>query len=611
MSVFIDNISLTYGNMVIVNDYMYICTDNLPISSISKISMTDPIHDRNNSWNISYSYNSIAYSNGYLYAAGSGPGAIRKLSITDPNDNNYSWGNNPGFVSNLYADDNYLYIAYLNNNDFRRTAKLRIQRINLTNRVSEPFFSIDDLLTPSATITTTYGIITYYGYLYISLSNSSYKTIGKISLSNPTNDFDLQWVNGFPALSDSPLGLTIGNGYLYVICYNRFTSNNYKISKISISNPTTDYDRFWLSINQAADYLSYYENNIYVLQRRRVIKTQADTLIGLYNPKGLVINNGYFYVANSNNTISKIKTSNLVVLDVYTYYTSYISLVMFNGYLYAANNNSIIKIDLSNPAIFVSPWPSQGVINALSLNGSGWVATDGNYLYITNNNSISRISLTVPNLDYTANWVSVNNTTGMTVYNGYLYACTSDNKIYRISLTNKTIFTWATISQGLNNPQGIVNDGTYLYVANYNTNRICQISITNPNSNYNISWATNSQGLNGPVGLTTYNGHLYATNYINNTITQLSLPTPPVPPPTPTPPTPTPPYLVDNAMESCLNTQTIESCNTSCKPSYKKLVTSGNDPSISKAMLISLRIKTAKRNNCNVVNYIKNDSSCY
>lgn len=72
-----------------------------------------------------------------------------------------------------------------------------------------------------------------------------------------------------------------------------------------------------------------------------------------------------------------------------------------------------------------------------------------------------------------------------------------------------------------------------------------------------------------------------------------------------------PPYLVDSVMKSCFNTPILKSCNTSCKPSYKNLVTSGNDPSISKAMLISMRIKTAKRNNCNVVNYIKSSSSCY
>jgi hypothetical protein len=330
--------------------------------------------------------------------------------------------------------------------------------------------------------------------------------------------------------------------------------------------------------------------------------------------KGIVAFNGYLYTTQGGN-ISQTNISSQIKTTFYDDNIEYISLVTFNGYLYAANSNSIIQIDLSNPNNVVSPWPSQGLINAISLNGSGWVATDGNYLYITNNNSISRISLTVPNLDYTANWVSVNNPTGMTIYNGYLYACTSDNKIYRISLTSKSIFTWATNFQGLNNPQGIVNDGTYLYVANYNVNRICQISITNPNINYNISWATNSQGLNGPFGLTTYNDYLYATNSninINiNIITQLDLPTPPVPPTPPAPPAPTPPYVIDDAMESCLIDTQLKSCNTSCKPSYKKFVTSGNDPSISKAMLISMRIKTAKRNNCNVVNYIKNDSSCY
>ena len=410
--------------------------------------------------------------------------------------------------------------------------------------------------------------------------------------------------------------IEIVDGYLYSISYGLA-----RIFKISLTDPINDSNFNWLTVqNYDCYFLFYYDDYIYIdnldnkdYEPNYVTRVLADPPIALFNPKGLLINNGYFYVANLNNTINKINTSNLLDFIVYTYYTNYISLVTFNGYLYAANNNSIIRIDLSNPTIVVSPWPSQGLINALSLNGSGWLATDGNYLYITNNNSISRISLTIPNLDYDANWVSVNNPTGMTVYNGYLYVCTSDNKIYRISLTNKSIFTWATNMQGLNNPQGIVNDGKYLYVANYTTNRICQISITNPNINYNISWANTSNGLDGPFGLTTYNGYLYASNSNIgiNTITQLDLPIPPVPPTPPAPPAPTPPYVIDDAMESCLIDTPIISCNTICKPSYRKFVTSGNDPSISKAMLVSMRIRTAKRNNCNVVNYVKNDSSCY
>ena len=124
-----------------------------------------------------------------------------------------------------------------------------------------------------------------YSYLYVSNTSINSNNISKISLTNPSTDYVQNWataaVQGFNELNC----LAIKGNYLYASNYNSYTpqQNVGNICKISLTNPSTDYVQNWAT----------------------------NAVQKLYYPTCLVIYEDYLYVSNSFGTsVSKISLTN-------------------------------------------------------------------------------------------------------------------------------------------------------------------------------------------------------------------------------------------------------------------------------------------------------------
>jgi DNA-binding beta-propeller fold protein YncE len=263
----------------------------------------------------------------------------------------------------------------------------------------------------------------------------------------------------------------------------------------------------------------------------------ATSVQGLWGPFGIATNNGYLYVTNADDTISKILISN-----PNTYTASWATstqglngprgIAIDNGYLYVTNNydSTISKILISNPNTYTASWAT----STQGLNDPRGIAIDNGYLYVTNaDDTISKILISNPNT-YTASWATsvqgLNGSQAIAIDNGYFYVSNAPNStISKILISDPNTYTasYATSTQGLDGPNGIAINNGYLYVANNGNSTISKILISNPNT-YNATWATSVQGLNYPLGIAIDNGYLYDANDGNNTIAQISLPSVPL-----------------------------------------------------------------------------------
>lgn len=255
-----------------------------------------------------------------------------------------------GFFGAGAFDSNYMYFpVYFGN---------RIVRINLDGTINNSTwatFGTQGVGQPQS-------CIIYNNYLYV--ANVYQSTISKISLSNPTTDYNATWATSTQGLS-SPTGLIVYNDYLYVT-----NAGSATISKVSLTNPSGDYTVNWATSTQ-----------------------------GLNTCTGIAFYKDYFYVINR-------------------------------------GNNKVCKISVTNPTTdFNASWATT-VFNAAPI----WILIYGDYVYITNSslNTISQTSLINPTTDFNE--------------------------------------TWATSAQGLASPMGMTQNDGYLYVFNYNAT-ISQISL--------------------------------------------------------------------------------------------------------------------------------------
>ena len=218
------------------------------------------------------------------------------------------------------------------------------------------------------------------------------------------------------------------------------------------------------------------------------------------------------------------------------YYGDFALFKFYGDYMYfpnfvdyqPTNSNKIIQTNLDG-TIKQDPW-------ALSYNPEGCIVHQG-YLYVTNaydassveiSNSISKISLTNPTIDNNHQWVrydqGLDSPVGLVTDGTYLYVTNFNNDtISRASLTDPSgdfIPDWATSVQGLSAPTGIVLNGNFLYVANSHGDTISKISLTDPSGSSIPYWV---EGLSYPVGIAIYCGYLYVSNASTNTINKILL----------------------------------------------------------------------------------------
>ena len=239
-------------------------------------------------------------------------------------------------------------------------------------------------------------------------------------------------------------------------------------------------------------------------------------------PEGLVIHDGYMYVANNDDkTISKINLSDPSGDHISVWATiddNPIGLAIdSSGYLFAALYNGIInKISLSDPSGDNNPW--------VEIYQPYGITIYEDYIYIAYSfyNKIGKISLTNPNIDYNNEWATTNEIPQyLTIYDGYIYVANFGGEgrtIGKISLTDPSGDNnqfWAYT----NNITGIgIYDG-YIYVADFFLNQIEKISLTDPSSSVILTSCGNN-----PNCILIDNLYLYVGNSNDNTISRFDLP---------------------------------------------------------------------------------------
>ena len=192
-----------------------------------------------------------------------------------------------------------------------------------------------------------------------------------------------------------------------------------------------------------------------------------------------------------------------------------------NLYVADNNNNKIRKIVIATGAVTTLAGPAQGSTvsgdtddtgNAARFKNPSSITTDGTNLYVadSNNNKIRKIviatgavttlagpaqgSTTSGDTDDTGNAARFYNPNGITTDGTNLYVADSNNnKIRKIVIATGAVTTLAGPAQGSTTsgdtdgtgnaarfyiPSGITTDGTNLYVADYFNNKIRQIVIT-------------------------------------------------------------------------------------------------------------------------------------
>ena len=233
-------------------------------------------------------------------------GNIYKLDLT--NDGAvpilYFSGQEEGVsIREIWFDNNYLYMAINNGNDY--LTKI-IKRIN-TN-----------LITPVAEDLTTILTSFYQPVLGITSDNSNlyvniFNTIYKVNL-NATDHTAVTYISDLNNTSEGTINLTIRNNYLYVVDNGNLVKYNLNATN-PIKEPVLNFPNSYLQtvVNGELD------NEIYIVDSFEIKKVNLTTLTispALYNfgaaiLYGMSYFNNTFYFSRSENYISKVNTVTL------------------------------------------------------------------------------------------------------------------------------------------------------------------------------------------------------------------------------------------------------------------------------------------------------------
>jgi hypothetical protein len=140
----------------------------------------------------------------------------------------------------------------------------------------------------------------------------------------------------------------------------------------------------------------------------------------------------------------------------------------------------------------------------------GGIATDGTYLYAGTDTTITKTDL-VTGAILDSSWASgFNQVSYLAIYNNYIYAADYfTNIIYKIDITNPGTPQIFISDPLISSPVGIIVVNGYLYVANSGQDYISKISLTG--ADINLKWVQNSL-INNPLGIYVYNNLMYVTS---------------------------------------------------------------------------------------------------
>lgn len=329
------------------------------------------------------------------------------------------------------------------------------------------------------------GVATYGDYLYV--ANYTNSQITRVNMTDST-DKTLGWATSTQGVTN-PYDVAIDSSGGFIYCCN-VSSPSY-ISKISLSNPTTNFTSNWLTFPT-----------------------------GFTSPAAIVIGN-YIYVAYTNNingggTINYINKYSLTdpvndrVIGWATATASVQAFSLYNDTLFVAvRSTGIYKINMNDPSmntLFTSATSTYKIYG---------LEQDGTYLIaaLQDIGRLFRINMINPNevsASYFTDATNLNFVCGIAKYGNYLFAAMySTSNISRVLLRDAT--TYKDFGTGNSSNRTILQNGKYLYICNYNGNRISRQSLTDAND-FTLNWATSTQGLNNPAVIVQYNGYIYAMN---------------------------------------------------------------------------------------------------
>jgi 6-phosphogluconolactonase (cycloisomerase 2 family) len=472
-------------SFLLYNDYLYV---GVRYTGIYKISITNPSTENTLYTNLTGAGNSIfgltRFGN-YLYISLEQGATIMRVSLTIPTDYDLLYvkdTTNLNFVCGIAAYGNYLYaVSYFVTNITRK----------LINDYVPSIYK-------NLTLNSNRAVVKSGKYLYIANYNAN--SIIRASLTDSA-DISLNWATSTQGISN-PGSIVLYDNYIYVV--NKGTARN-SIPKISITNPTTDFNTAWKTISIDSGGNTFF----------------ADSATAL---------NGHLYISygNQNSTVFKISRVSFAnptgdyVADWYIPNVHYYTIFGYNNILYAgAYREGIRKLSPTDPSNNNTLWANSYVLS----NSNGLISgmdVQGDYLYVSlfQSATIAKVSLSDPNsvntiVEYSKDGTNLNGVFGIATRGAWLYAVNYNNtSLVRIPIgTDSTVaykYLYAP-SFMVRNAVGITQDGTYMYITDEGNNRITRLNMTNP-IDVSYSWATSTQGVASPYATPIFNGYLYCPN---------------------------------------------------------------------------------------------------
>jgi 6-phosphogluconolactonase len=368
----------------------------------------------------------------------------------------------------------------------------------------------------------------YYIYMFsVNSSNGSWTPLSPSTIDLRSIDTNSGSINIITTKINSVNYVYVlwstSNNNIFIITYYVNSSNG---QLIYVSN----YSYTIGAVNNEPLFMSIIlKNNNYYLY---VSNSQVNTIsmFSINSTNGVVSPLSPFTIANVNNGRSFINTIN-TSSGSYAYVTAYGT----------NNNKSMYSISISGQLVPLSP---------STISGGGYfiyIATinNTNYVYVgTNLNYISMYSISISG--QLVPFMPSSVTTGNTPYyiitpnvNGTTYAYVTNGNdstisMYSVSTSGELVpltpHTVATDASG--NPQfiisTIINSTTYVYVANYITNKVSMYSVSTSGGLVPLSPSTVATDTNGNpnyIAIATINSNQYAyvTNYNTKTVSMYSI----------------------------------------------------------------------------------------
>ena len=308
-------------------------------------------------------------------------------------------------------------------------------------------------------------------YLYI----GSYQVIGRVSLSDPSNDKDTEW-NTDPIFNGSLYGMYAYNNILYVLTWTDI------LTVTTTGTVTSIYNSFPSSSIGGSNDIVVYNDVIYAT---------------IWNENN-----------NALNTIGKFQLDGTVIDLEWQSVNQAAGLALDGSDLYCTSvaDNSIYKFAL--PPAPSGPW-STGYDEF----NYGKMVSDGTYLYVDNNEKFAKTSLA----DGTIVNTSVDNTYfigGMTISGNTLYVgADGQGVIYSYSLPSGQINNDGNaFTDGFNNSvNSLAIIGDYLYIGSYQV--IGRVSLSDPSNDKDTEWNTDPIFNGSLYGMYAYNNILYVLTW--------------------------------------------------------------------------------------------------